>query len=47
MAQHLLHRLFPSTDPQNWSAERWQRHLMHEATSAGERDEYNAIFTRA
>jgi hypothetical protein len=47
MARELMHRLFPSTDPQNWSAERWQRHLLSEATSPGERDELNAIFTRS
>ncbi len=44
MGNRLLHRLLPSTDPDNWSAEQWRRHLLSTAASQSERDDIVAMF---
>jgi hypothetical protein len=44
MGNRLMHRLFPSTNPDTWSPEQWRRHLLSTASSQSERDDIVAMF---
>ena len=46
MSRTILQRLFPFTDSDNWSTEKWRRHLLSHATSQLEKDDINAMFRR-
>jgi hypothetical protein len=42
--RNLIHRIIPSTNPDNWSSSQWRHHLLSTANSQSERDDIEAMF---
>lgn len=46
MSSNLFRRILPHVGRDNWSADKWRRHLLSQATSQSQKDDINAMFRR-